>query len=856
MKSAYFWLSVWSLGFTSELYAQSASEPGLEGRSDVILISTFDDTSWWKAWGLTAAPGNTALIEGTSAFTGKGRSLRVTIPKGKNSGTSFKYYFKKQIGSEPEEIYLRYYVKFDPDWKNATFSGKVPGFGGTYNRAGWGGRPSNGTDGWSARGTFQRPGDSTTIIGYYAYHADMQGTYGTVHNFTPDLRYGTWYAVEMYCKLNSPKQNNGILRAWIDGKLGFEKTDFRFRDISDLKIETIWFDVYHGGSAVPDQDIHVYFDNLVIARKPIGLYGALTNQTPKVSAGANQKITLPSSVSLDGTVSDDGLPASPGKVTTQWSKVRGPGTVTFANASAVDTTAGFSQAGVYELQLTADDGAASATDRVVVIAYPNDGSQKLPISAVTASENDGNVPENTIDGNLSTRWSAQGDGQWIQFDLGTKAIVSHLRIAWFRGDARAAKFDVAVSSDGTVWNPIFSGSGSGLTIEREPYVVPPTQARYVRIMGHGNTENDWNSTTEVEIWGKPGSANQAPKVNAGADQTITLPSNAILSGTAADDGLPNPPAKVTTSWSKVSGPGTVTFANGSAVDTTATFSVDGTYVLRLTASDSVLSSTDDVTITVKPKPEPPRVLASENFETGNLSGGTGWSGFWTTSGRASVTRYRSPRRVYQLQLLAASSAERSLNLSGVTQAKLKFWYKGYSMGQGEFAVLEVNDGSGWKEKFRLGDPHDDDAYHQTEIDLSMHQMVSGFKIRFRSQMSSIADYFFADDIEVSGVGGVTAAPQSSSASQDTEPPIAPQNFSAQASSTGVSLSWSPSTDNVGVTGYGILRDGKPIGQVSAPGTTFVDRNVTGGAKYVYSVVATDAAGNTSPLSNAVGVVIP
>ncbi|HET7292040.1 MAG TPA: hypothetical protein VFM88_06425, partial [Vicinamibacteria bacterium] len=57
-------------------------------------------------------------------------------------------------------------------------------------------------------------------------------------------------------------------------------------------------------------------------------------------------------------------------------------------------------------------------------------------------------------------------------------------------------------------------------------------------------------------------------------------------------------AALTTTWSKLSGPGSVTFGNASAVDTTASFSVAGTYVLRLTASDSVLGSSDDVTIVV------------------------------------------------------------------------------------------------------------------------------------------------------------------------------------------------------------------------------------------------------------------
>jgi hypothetical protein len=95
------------------------------------------------------------------------------------------------------------------------------------------------------------------------------------------------------------------------------------------------------------------------------------------------------------------------------------------------------------------------------------------------------------------------------------------------------------------------------------------------------------------------SGNQRPTVDAGVDQTITLPTNtANLDGTVTDDGLPDPPATVTTTWSQVSGPGTVTFDNANAVDTTASFSSAGTYGLRLTADDGELITFDDVTITV------------------------------------------------------------------------------------------------------------------------------------------------------------------------------------------------------------------------------------------------------------------
>lgn len=91
--------------------------------------------------------------------------------------------------------------------------------------------------------------------------------------------------------------------------------------------------------------------------------------------------------------------------------------------------------------------------------------------------------------------------------------------------------------------------------------------------------------------------NAAPVVNAGTNQTISLPASATLTGSATDDGQPNPPGALSLTWSRVSGPGTVTFGNAAAASTTASFSAPGAYVLRLSANDSQLTNFSDVTIT-------------------------------------------------------------------------------------------------------------------------------------------------------------------------------------------------------------------------------------------------------------------
>jgi PA14 domain/K319L-like, PKD domain len=97
----------------------------------------------------------------------------------------------------------------------------------------------------------------------------------------------------------------------------------------------------------------------------------------------------------------------------------------------------------------------------------------------------------------------------------------------------------------------------------------------------------------------PTNGNTIPTVNAGTDQTIQLSETATLTGTATDDGLPNPPAQLTTTWTLVSGPAAVTFGTPNLLTTTATFSIPGTYVIRLSAFDGEVTSSDDVSITVQ-----------------------------------------------------------------------------------------------------------------------------------------------------------------------------------------------------------------------------------------------------------------
>ena len=95
------------------------------------------------------------------------------------------------------------------------------------------------------------------------------------------------------------------------------------------------------------------------------------------------------------------------------------------------------------------------------------------------------------------------------------------------------------------------------------------------------------------------------------------------------------------------------------------------------------------------------------------------------------------------------------------------------------------------------------------------------------------------------------------ASGDTTPPSIPTGLRAVAISTSqVNLSWNASTDNVGVTGYTVYRNGTTLATVNGSTLTYADTAVAGNTTYTYAVDAFDAAGNRSAQSIAAVITTP
>jgi hypothetical protein len=258
-------------------------DAGIAGDADVWFADTFDCDAVDARW----SPGMRAPHELVNADTRNGfvplagRALKVTIPRGQQVGLDLRYRFASFGRDEPEEAYFRYYLRLARDWLKASDGGKLPGFAGTYGRAGWGGRRWDGGKGWSLRGSYGiAPGNGhaatgKVVLGSYAYHAGSQGMYGEGLTWLQSGLAGLieperWYCIEQRVKLNAPGRADGELEVWVDGRLALSRKDLRLRDLPTIRIEEVWMNFFHGGVQPAPVDMHAFVDALVVARRYIG----------------------------------------------------------------------------------------------------------------------------------------------------------------------------------------------------------------------------------------------------------------------------------------------------------------------------------------------------------------------------------------------------------------------------------------------------------------------------------------------------------------------------------------------------------------------------------------------------------
>ena len=114
-------------------------------------------------------------------------------------------------------------------------------------------------------------------------------------------------------------------------------------------------------------------------------------------------------------------------------------------------------------------------------------------------------PENTLDGVLTNQssWRAEGHGVWLQFDLQKVLPLEAVRIAFMNGDGRTYTFDILASKDAKKWESVATSlKSSGESMDYERFELTGISARYLRLVGHGNSNKkfpEWFNLNEVRI---------------------------------------------------------------------------------------------------------------------------------------------------------------------------------------------------------------------------------------------------------------------------------------------------------------------------------------------------------------------
>ncbi len=190
-------------------------------------------------------------------------------------------------------------------------------------------------------------------------------------------------------------------------------------------------------------------------------------------------------------------------------------------------------------------------------------------------------------------------------DAGPNQSVNAFTVVTLAGSGTNTDYPCAAVPLTYLWSKV-SGPGVATFVDAtDPLTNVNFSASGVYVLRLTVSNEFESATDDVQIT----VVNAAPVVNAGPDQTILIGNTIITAGTATDDGLPIPPAALTILWTKLSGPGSVSFLDNSDPTTVVTFSAAGIYILQLSAFDGEKTTTDTMTVTILadcalPSPDP------------------------------------------------------------------------------------------------------------------------------------------------------------------------------------------------------------------------------------------------------------
>ncbi|MBX3732946.1 MAG: lamin tail domain-containing protein [Verrucomicrobiae bacterium] len=365
------------------------------------------------------------------------------------------------------------------------------------------------------------------------------------------------------------------------------------------------------------------------------------NRAPIPYAGLDQDLVgtvFPLATTLSATATDDGQPGL--GLRFRWRQVGGPVGVLFSATDIPDPGIRLPGQGSYLFRVTVSDGEREASDDVAITVRRTTGDVVLlPAGATWKYLDLGIHPNvawrtNTFDdsgwktGRARFGYGDPGMTTTVGFgpNAGSKHITTYFRTRFQVADAAAVTEFTArlLRDDGAVIYvngveaarsnmPETTISGTTLAIsavggeDETTFFVLPLDSGLLRdgenvvaVQIHQANPDSSDLAFDLELTAKALPPNTPPTANAGSDITATVGDGVTLKGSFTDDGLPVPPGVPTFSWSRVSGPGDVSWSDPALPETRAQFATPGVYTLRLTVHDGAASASDDVQVTVTP----------------------------------------------------------------------------------------------------------------------------------------------------------------------------------------------------------------------------------------------------------------
>ncbi|MGC4034192.1 MAG: glycoside hydrolase family 127 protein [Tepidisphaeraceae bacterium] len=212
---------------------------------------------------------------------------------------------------------------------------------------------------------------------------------------------------------------------------------------------------------------------------------------------------------------------------------------------------------------------------------------------------DGITPRDSLDHDAGAygNWPQRGT-QWVQYEWDRPVTVNGVGVYWW-DDHQGVRLPKAARLsywDGSSFKPVPNaaiGVASNKFNTADFAEIKTTKLKLEFDSGEGST-----GIIEFQAYDSGNSPAFAPTADAGVDRTVVIPAATVLHG--GGRGIQRPGDQFTGKWSKVSGPGDVTFANATYANTTATFSAPGDYTIKYTTELRGLSGDDTIEVKVQP----------------------------------------------------------------------------------------------------------------------------------------------------------------------------------------------------------------------------------------------------------------